>query len=299
MKKTFLIIDTFNFMHRAYHALPKTFTDSFGNPTNVVYGLSSMLINIFDTLKPDYALAALDSEKPTFRSEDFTAYKAHRKPLETDFASQIFPSFEILDAFNIHKISVDGYEADDIIGTISSKYANDDIKIVIASNDKDLWQLINTNVFVLIPSTSGKAEWVGEKEVRAKLGLSPSQIIDYKGLRGDPSDNIPGVYGVGDKTANSLIAKYGYIENIYTNLKEVSPESLRRKLEESYEIALMSKKLATIDTQVPIVVNMQDFNYSGYASERLKTEFQKYNFKSLIKRLGFTQDSSSSQLGLF
>lgn len=299
MKKTFLIIDTFNFMHRAYHALPNTFTDSSGNPTNVVYGLSSMLINIFDTLKPDYALAALDSEKPTFRSEDFTAYKAHRKPLEDDFASQIQPSFEVLDAFNIHKISVDGYEADDIIGTVSKEYAKDDIKVVIASNDRDLWQLVNSNAFILIPSTNGKADWIGEKEVKARLGFEPDQIPDYKGLRGDPSDNIPGVYGVGDKTAKSLISTYDSIENIYTNLNKISPESLRKKLEESYETALMSKKLATIDTQVPTVVDLNDFKYMGYEPERLKEEFQKYNFKSLIRRLGITQDTGSSQLGLF
>lgn len=291
----FLLLDTFNFLHRAYHALPKTFRDENGEPTNAVYGVASMLITIFDSIRPDYVVAALDGKQPTFRSEEFTAYKAHRAEIDVDLVSQIPKVLEILDAFNLKKIVLEGYEADDIIGTCTKKFATSTVNVIIASNDRDLWQLINKNVSVMLPNTIGPSEWIGENEVVARLGVRADQIPDYKGLRGDVSDNIPGVYGIGEKTAQKLISEFGSIENIYTNLQKVSPDSLRQKLEESYETALLSKKLATIITDAPLSLFLDECKYTEFNKIAASETLKKYNFKSLIRRLGLNIDDGSTK----
>ena len=316
--KKLLLIDTFNFLHRAYHALPPTFRDQNGEPTNAVYGVTSMIINILEQLKPDYAVAALDGEKPTFRVEDFTGYKAHRRPMEDDLNSQIPKVIEILDAFGIKRILIDGYEADDIIGTLAEKYGGgskntkagdaEGVEVVIVSNDKDLWQLVNSRVVVMIPTTTGKVEWLGSKEIEARMGFIPKYIVDYKGLRGDPSDNIPGVFGVGEKTAKDLIQKYGTVEDIYKNIDKVTPKSLQEKLANCAEQAVMSKKLAKIQTDVPLQVELSECKYTDFNKLRVVEILKRYNFKSLIRRLGFGDEENSrkkkeevpeNQLGLF
>ncbi len=330
MTNKLLLIDTFNFLHRAYHALPKTFIDNEGNPTNAVYGVTSMLINIFDTIEPTYVVAALDSEKPTFRVEEFTGYKAQRAPMDEGLAVQIAPMLEIIDAFGIKRMTVDGYEADDIIGTVvtavsgkksagmvkGTKTAKStkgtapaDLEVIIASNDRDLWQLVAKNVLFMLPSTKGQAEWLGEKEIETRLGFDPRYLVDYKGLRGDPSDNIPGVYGVGDKAARTLIEQFGTIEEIFRNIQKVEPAGLREKLLNNYEEALISKKLATIIIDVPVEVNLEECRYKEFNKLSVKKVLEKYNFKSLIKRLGFDENGSrgkgkksiesDSQLSLF
>ena len=284
--KKLLIIDTFNFLHRAYHAIPSTFRGPDGQPTNAIYGFTSMLINVLDQVKPDYIVAALDGQEPTFRVEEFTAYKAQRKPMEEDLQSQIPKVFEILDAFKIKKIVVEGYEADDVIGTVATKFRGK-VNIVIISNDKDLWQLAGNGNIVMVPGKKGEVEWMGEKEVDARLGFEAEKVADYKGLRGDPSDNIPGVYGIGEVTATKLLQKYGSIENIYKNIDDVEPESLKKKLLESYEQALMSKKLAQIILDVPFQLNLEECRYSEVNKIEVKKILEKYNFKSLIRRMGF------------
>ena len=284
--KKLLLIDTFNFLHRAFHALPKTFKDANNEPTNAVYGVTSMLINIFDTLKPDYAVAALDGEKPTFRVGEFTGYKAHRAEIDPDLASQIPKVFEILDAFGVKKIVVEGYEADDVIGTLVTKLkAKTDI--VIASNDRDLWQLVGKNVAIMLPTKEGPAEWLWEREVKARLGFEPKLLADYKALRGDPSDNIPGVYGVGEKTAQDLVERYGCIEEIYRHISEIIPVSLKGKLANNAEEAVLSKKLALIVKDVPLYVSLEECEYREFNKAAVVEVLKKYNFKSLIRRLGF------------
>ena len=284
--KKLLIIDTFNLLHRAYHALPKTFTDKNGDPTNAIYGVSSMLINLLDQVKPDYCLAALDSDKPTFRSENFTAYKAQRKPREPELNSQIPKIIEILDAMEIKKIVVDGYEADDIVGTVATKLKKE-VSVIIISNDRDLWQLVDENVAIMLPGKNGIFEWLGVKEVEARLGFSKEKLVDYKGLKGDPSDNIPGVFGIGEKTAIKLINDFGSLENVYKNIDQVSPDSLKEKLLESYEQALMSKELAKIILDAPLQISLEDCSFTNLRSEKTKEALEKYNFKSLLRRIGF------------
>ncbi len=294
MRKKLLIIDTFNFLHRAYHALPKTLTDSEGNPTNAVYGVTAMLINVFDQIKPDYVVAAMDSKEPTFRVEDFTAYKAHRKLMEDDLAVQIPMVFEIMDAFGIKSIQVSGYEADDVIGTVVEKI-EDDVDVVVVSNDKDLWQLVKDNVSVMMPLKKGSTKWVGPKDVREIMGMEPHQLIEYKALRGDPSDNIPGVYGVGDKTAKKLIDQYKDVDSIYKNIDKVTPDSLKEKLANNAEEAVMSRHLATIVKDVPFEFELNEAKYTQFSIVNVKDILQRYNFKSLIKRLGFETDSKKKE----
>ncbi|MDC0449178.1 hypothetical protein OAL67_01060 [bacterium] len=289
-----LIIDTFNFLHRAYHALPKTFTDSNGEPTNAVYGVTSMLINVFNQIKPTHAIAAVDSKEPTFRVEEFTGYKAQRKPMEETLAVQIPKVFEVLDAFGIKRLEVPGYEADDVIATAAEKFS-DEIDIIIVSNDRDLWQLTDKEVTIMAPAKGGVNEWIGRKEAEARMGFDVGFIADYKGLRGDPSDNIPGVYGVGDKTAKKLIDQFGSLEKVYKNLSKVEPESLRKKLEENAEQALMSKKLALLVMDVPVTVSLEECKYKEFNKVKVKEVLERYNFKSLIKRLGFEVDDGSSR----
>ncbi|MFA6981446.1 MAG: 5'-3' exonuclease H3TH domain-containing protein [Patescibacteria group bacterium] len=291
--KKLLIIDTFNFLHRAYHALPTSLTDKDGNPTNALYGVTSMIISVFELVRPDYIIAALDGKKPTFRVEEFTGYKAHRKPMEDDLSSQIPKVFDILDAFGIKRVLVDGYEADDVIGTVAKEYSHD-LEVVIVSNDRDIWQVVGNNVTIMSPSTKRGAptDWVGEKEVLSKMGFTPNLIPDYKGLRGDPSDNIPGVYGVGDVTAKKLIIEYGTLENIYENLAKVEPESLRTKLAECSEQAVMSKRLAKLILDVPMDIKLEECAYKEFNQMKVRDILERYNFKSLIKRLGFDPDKA-------
>ena len=292
--KTFLIIDTFNFLHRAYHALPLTFRDVAGEPVNAVYGVSSMLINLLDTIHPQYAVSALDSKEPNFRAEKFVSYKAHRKPMENELSVQIPKVIEIMGAFGIKNISIPGYEADDIIGTLVKKFSKD-VQLIVISNDRDLWQLTPYGAKIMIPDKNGSFFYIDNITAKEKFQLDPTQIVDYKGLRGDPSDNIPGVYGIGDKTAKLLLDKYSSIENLYANINSVTPESLRKKLVENYEQALLSKQLATIDLEAPLTIDLEECAYSDFNRGRVKNLFEKYNFKSLAKRIGFDSSTSGSK----
>jgi len=292
--KKILIIDTFNLLHRAYHALPSSFRDKSGEPVNAVYGVSSMLITLLAKIKPNYVIAALESRTPTFRVENFTAYKAQRKPMEEDLAIQIPKVLEILDAFGIKQLQVDGYEADDVVGTVAKKYAAKN-EVVIISNDRDLWQLANGNIVIGLPGGKGDVDWLGGKEAKARLGFSPEKIADYKGLRGDPSDNIPGVFGIGEKTATKLVQEYGSVEDIYKNINKIKPDSLKEKLLNCAETAVMSKKLAELILDVPVDVDLKDCVYTEFNYGKVKEVLEKYNFKSLLKRLGFEVDSDTKK----
>lgn len=291
MKKV-VIVDTFNFLHRAFHAIPKSFRAPDNTPTNAVYGVSSMIISLIKETNPDCLIAALDSKKPTFRSEEFSNYKAQRKEMDEELKIQIPLVFKSLDLIGIYKLNCEGYEADDIIGTLVTKLKNE-AEIYIVSNDKDMWQLLDKNVFVLIPNTKGGFEKIDEEEAQKRLEFDKKYLIDFKALRGDVSDNIPGVYGVGEVTAKKLIEKYHTVEEIYKHIDEVSPESLKKKLIESVEIAYMSKKLATIITDAPVRFELEDCRFKFYPNPELVEFFTQLNFKSLLKRLNVNIDEKT------
>ncbi len=300
--KKIVIVDTFNFLHRAYHAIPKSFRAPDDTPTNAVYGVTSMLISLINETHPDCLVAALDSRKPTFRSEEFSNYKAQRKEMEDDLKVQIPLVFESMDLLGILKINCEGYEADDVIGTLVTKLeSNTSNQIYIVSNDKDMWQLISKNVFVLIPNTKGGFDKIDEEEALKRLEFDKKHLVDYKALRGDTSDNIPGVYGIGEVTAKKLISQYQTVENIYKHIEEIKPEGLKTKLVESVEMAYMSKKLATIILDAPIQFRIEDCYFKLNITDELVAFLTKMNFKSLLRRLNVNIDKKlpENQLNLF
>lgn len=284
-----LLIDTYNYMHRAYHALPKTFKDQNGEATNAVYGFTSMLISALDILKPQYVVCALDdSTTPIFRSYEFEGYKSNRKMPDADFLSQIPKIEEIIDAFGIQKIVKSGFEADDVIGSLSVQAAKKGLEVVIVSNDKDILQVLDNRVRIFIPDHSKEGgAFFGPAQFREKYGFEPIHMIDYKALRGDPSDNIPGVPGVGEKTAQTLIQKYHTFENVYEHISEITPESLQRKLLEGKVSGEMSKRVATIVLDTDIKLDLQESKIRQVDRLQVVEVLKRYNFKSLIRRMGF------------
>ncbi len=289
------LIDSNALVHRAYHALPPL-TSKTGLPTNAVYGFTTMLLKMFSTLKPTHVVAAFDVKGPTFRKEKFAAYKAHRKPMEDDLAAQFPLVKEVLKAFDIPIIELKGFEADDVIGTLVKKI-DGDVQKVIVTGDMDTLQLIDhlTSVFTLRKGVTDTILYDAEM-VRAQYGFGPEHMIDYKGLRGDPSDNIPGVKGVGDKTAKELITKYGDIEEIYKHLDEL-PTRAKTRLEGHKEDALFSKDLATIHQEVPIEFTLESAKLDGYDTEKVREIFAKFDFRSLLARL--PQGGTAIQPSLF
>ena len=291
MKKV-VIVDTFNFLHRAFHAIPRSFRAPDNTPTNAVYGVTSMIISLIKETNPDCLIAALDSQKPTFRSEEFSNYKAQRKEMDEELKIQIPLVFKAIDLIGVYKLNCEGYEADDVIGTLVEKLKSD-AEIYIVSNDKDMWQLLDKNVFVLIPNTKGGFEKIDEAEAVKRLEFDKKYLIDFKALRGDTSDNIPGVYGIGEVTAKKLIEKYHTVEEIYKHIEEVTPESLKKKLVENVEIAYMSKKLATIITDAPVRFDLEDCRFKFYPTPELVDYFTNLNFKSILRRLNVNIDEKT------
>jgi len=214
--KVILLIDSHALIHRAYHALPPNIVTSKGEQVNAVYGFTKILLEVLEKFHPEYVVAAIDKGKAQVRIEKFADYKAQRKPLESELLNQIPRVYDVLKALNIPTIGVDGFEADDVIGTISEKLLQEKLKKIIVTGDQDLFQLIRDDVTVLMAGTNfSKSMLYTEKEVKAKLGFGPEFVVDFKALKGDTSDNIPGVKGIGDKTASELIRTYGHLDQIY------------------------------------------------------------------------------------
>lgn len=288
-----LIIDFYNLMHRAFHGYPIDFKTSKGVHTNAVFGVTTLLLNYFKKLEPTHVFVAFeDNEVPTFRKVQFTGYKENRTWAEDNkedaeiFYNQVPLALEVLTAFNIPFVKCDGYEADDVAGTISVKVPKD-TQVTILSNDQDMLQLVSSNVKVLRPARPPfvKETFFDEAEVVKKFGFGPNRIPDYKGLRGDPSDNIPGVKGIGEKGATKLLEEFKSVEGIYKNIYKVTPARTQKLLAENAEEAVLSKKLATIDTNCPIKVDMNDYVIEDFDIDKVKKIFETLEFKSLIKKL--------------
>lgn len=290
--KKLLILDSNSILNRAYYGI-RFLSAPDGTPTNAIYGFLSILFKLINEEKPDYICGAFDLKAPTFRHKMYDGYKAHRKPMPDDLAVQMPYAREILTAMGIPVLEIEGYEADDIIGTVSRICDSSDIKCLIATGDKDDLQLVsdNTNV-ILTVSRMGQSETVcyGIKEVYDKYNVTPAEFIDVKALMGDPSDNIPGVPGVGEKTAIKLIGQFHTVENLYDNLETSGVKgAMLQKLTDGRESAFLSKKLAAIDTNVPISFNAEACVFDE-ASLGEKTAFiellEKFALNSFIKRIG-------------
>lgn len=276
----FILIDGNSLINRAFYATP-ILTNAKGQPTNAVYAFVNMLVKIIEDIKPKYMLVAFDRKESTFRHNLYPEYKGTRKPMPDDLVPQIDILKSVLDAIGIARYEQAGIEADDIIGTLAKKFSVDTI---IYTGDKDSFQLVDstTSVYFTKRGISDIDEYNCYNFVE-KMTIMPKQIIDLKALMGDSSDNIPGVKGVGEKTALSLIREYASIENLYENIHLISGK-LKDKLIESKETAFLSKTLATIDTSVQIPIALEDLTFSYPFSAGVKEKFIELEFKNLLKR---------------
>ena len=285
-KKKLLLIDGNAIIHRAYHALPPLTTKK-GELVNAVYGFASTLLNVINKFKPDYILATFDLKAPTFRHKEFADYKATRVKAPDELYAQIGRVKELVRAFNIPIYEKEGFEADDIIGTLvrQSEMSEEDIENIIVTGDLDTLQMIGpkTKVYTMRRGISDAVEY-DEGKVMERYGLLPKQLTDFKGLRGDPSDNIPGVKGIGEKTAAELLKKYGTLENVYRNIAEIKGAT-REKLERDKTNAILSKKLGTIETKSPVELDIEKTKTHDFDRKKVIEFFNELNFFSLIKRL--------------
>ena len=302
-RKIIVLLDAHAILHRAFHALPD-FTSPKGEPTGALYGFTAFLIKVIRELKPDYIAAAYDLPKPTFRHIAYDKYKAGRAKMDDSLAKQINRSRDILKAFNVPVYSVEGFEADDILGTIvenlKSKISN--LKIIVASGDMDTLQLVKNDDVVVYTLKKGINDTIiyDEKAVIERYGFRPELIVDYKALKGDPSDNIIGIKGIGEKSATELIKKYGGIENIFAKLKEEKNEAKSRIIEllkGGEEEAQFSKTLAEIRRDAPIDFSLGKVSWKdGFDKEKVRPILSELGFKSLIDRLnGEKQDKNEKK----
>lgn len=293
-----VLVDGNAIVHRAYHALPPLNKTADGQLTNAVYGFFSMVLKIVSDLAPDNLIVCFDRPAPTFRKQMYVGYQAKRPKMDDDLSGQFKIIREVLEKAKICIFDLDGYEADDLIGTLArqatgintnttnttNKQISNIDQVIIVTGDRDMLQLINPNVLILAPIVGvTKMILFDEAKVKEKYGLEPHQFIDYKALVGDSSDNYPGVAGIGPKTAADLINKFGTLENIYNNLGEINPKTAK-KLATDAEQAVMAKKLATIELNVPINLEFEQCLLANLDRSALLKEFEDLNFNSLINR---------------
>ncbi|CEG28173.1 DNA polymerase I [Bacillus sp. B-jedd] len=285
-KKKLVLIDGNSIAYRAFFALPLLNNDK-GIHTNAVYGFTMMLMRILEDEKPTHMLVAFDAGKTTFRHKTFSEYKGGRQKTPPELSEQ-FPFIrELLDAYQIPRYELENYEADDIIGTLSLQAEKDGFEVRVISGDKDLTQLSSdrTTVGITRKGITDIEEYTPE-HIKEKYGLEPWQIIDMKGLMGDASDNIPGVPGVGEKTAIKLLKEFETLENLLQSTDKVSGQKLREKLEQFKEQAVMSKELATITREAPIEVDLGNISYEGFDREKVLSLFKELGFNSLLDKFG-------------
>ena len=286
-----MLLDGNNIVHRAFHAFaasrPLTVSKT-GEVVSTVYVFANMLINIINKLEPTCYAIAFDTKAPTFRHQMFDQYKAHRPPTPQELINQLERVRQLVEAFHLPIYELDGYEADDVLGTLSQQASQQDIDTIIVTGDADAMQLVSSRVKVLYPKPRGNfsnTDLFDETAVIQKYGIKPEQITGLKALKGDPSDNIPGVPGIGEKTAAKLLQQFGTVDQIYAHIGEVTPPKLRALLRENENVARQSKELATIVTQTPITLNLNDCHRSHYDRNKAAELFRELEFSSLLPKL--------------
>ena len=280
-----MLIDGSSLIFRAFFALPNL-TNNDGVMTNGVYGFLTMYQNAFDTYKPDSVLVAFDRSGKTFRHDEFKDYKATRDKMPSELSYQFGILKDILDSMRVKYTDLDGYEADDIVGTYANMGQEAGFKVVIITGDRDYLQLVDDNITVYL-TKKGISDMVeyNVSTIKEEFGLSPKQLIDVKGLEGDKSDNIPGVDGIGPKKAIGFIKDYGSIEGLYEHIDEISGKKTKQNLIDSEHIAYMSKKIGTIVTNAPVEIELEDLKLGQVDEKNLREKFSKYNFNKFIEKL--------------
>src|ERR687895_145772 len=279
------LIDGYSLLYRAFYALPQSIVTTSGLPTNALYGFTSMLLKLLGEEDEEVGLGVVwDAGKPAFRMEIFPDYKAQRSSMPEELKAQLDHLDQILEAMNIPAIRAEGFEADDVLATLS-KRVPEGVELGIVTGDQDAMQLVDGNVKVL-RTTRGVSETrtYGRDEVVEEYGVTPEQIPDYKALVGDPSDNIPGVRGIGPKGAANLLGEFETVENLYENLNKVGAKGTRTKLEESRENAFLSLELARMRFDAPVTFDGDALHFEGVSPE-IRDVFRRYEFRSLEPRL--------------
>ena len=281
MNGRLLLIDGHSFCYRAFYAI-RELTNSKGEPTNAIYGFITMLRKLLREEKPEYVAICFDRKEPTFRRERFADYKAHRKPMPDDLISQMPHIKDFVHASRISIFEKAGYEADDLLGTIAKKAEKEGLNVLIVTGDKDALQLVDEKVKIF---NTYKEEVLDRKNVEERFGgLGPERVVDVMSLAGDASDNIPGVPGIGEKTAVDLIREYGSLDELYQNLSRIKG-ARKKALEENEQIARLSKDLATIDCYVPLEIDFEKMTLKSPDENRLAELFRHFEFRSLLKEL--------------
>ncbi|QQG44771.1 MAG: hypothetical protein HYW86_02555 [Candidatus Roizmanbacteria bacterium] len=282
--ETLLLIDGNAIMHRAFFAIPADFRSSDGTPTNAVYGFMTMLHKVISDFHPQHVIICFDTPKPTFRQKLLPSYQAQRPKAASEFIVQIPLIKEMIDKAGICRIEKEGYEADDLIGTLTAKYKKNH-RILIFTGDKDIMQLIESQVFVITPQTGvSSIKLYDEEEVVTKMGVSATKIPELKALMGDPSDNYPGAKGIGPKTAVNLLNQFLTVENLLNHTSEIKNERIKSIIETNQENIILSKKLATILQDVPYEIDIEKVKFEGFKPE-LKGFLEKLQIRSLIERI--------------
>lgn len=276
-----VLIDGNAILHRAYHALPPLTTRR-GEPINAVYGLISMLLKVIADLKPEEIAICFDEKEPTFRKKEYKEYQAQRPQMENELSSQFEKARRVIEAFGMPIYSKPGFEADDVIGTLASQSKED---VVIVTGDRDILQLVNDKVKVYMPVVGlSEGKLMGKQETLEKMGVKPELIPDYKALVGDPSDNYPGVPGIGPKGAINLLNQFGSVSGIYKNLKKITPK-LAEKLTQGKDSAEMSHRLATIVKDVPVKLDEEAASRWDVDNKKVLDVFADFGFKTLTERV--------------
>ncbi len=278
MSENFFIIDGHSQLYQAYYAITGLTTPA-GQPINAVYGFTRMLRKIIKEDKPCYMAIAFDTKGPTFRHKEYKEYKSHRKPTPDDLVSQIPLLYDVVNAYNIPLFAIQGFEADDIIGTISKKLSKESIECTIITIDKDMDQLIDKHIKIFNPR---KKEIRDTEKLHKENGIEPENVIDILALGGDSSDNIPGIPGIGYKTALNLIKEWKSLENVITNADKIKGKKKQENLLKYAELARLSKRLATINTEVPLDFNLEACRLTNFNNIRLNELFTNYGFNSFI-----------------
>ena len=278
-RKKLYLIDGNSYIYRAFFAIPHL-SNSKGIPTNAVYGFTNMLMKVIKEEAPDYLAIAFDSKGPTRRHIEYEDYKAHRPAMPDPLARQIPYIHRMVEAFNIPVLIMEGVEADDIIGTIAKKAEKDGLEVVIITGDKDIFQIISPHIRIY---DTLKNSYFGVDDVKKRFGTEPERVVEVMGLMGDSSDNIPGVPGIGEKTAKALIEEHGTIENLLANIEKITKPKLKQSLKENAELARLSRSLATIQTDIPIETEYKDLSRPEPDNERLLPLLKELEFSSMLK----------------
>ena len=295
----FVLIDGHSILNRAFYGVP-IFTNSEGLHTNAVFGFLNIMFKIIDSKQPDYMAVAFDVHQPTFRHEMFKDYKGTRKPMMEELREQVPVIKELLQKMNITTVELPGYEADDVIGTLSKKGEKAGMEVDVISGDRDLLQLASDHITICIPKTKKGQTTVEEyntEGVRKLYKVTPTEFIDVKALMGDSSDNIPGVPGIGEKGATAIISQFGSIENAYDHAEEISNTRNRNALLNNYEMAQMSKTLATINIQSPVEVTPEQCKLEDIYTEDALEMIKRLEFKSMIQRFGSVTSTNDCEGG--